>query len=138
MSRISLNSDRSRTDRDARDYDASDLVRDSSVRGRLLELSSKNRHHLENTDARMIVMSNLCPESPSTEIVGVLKGTHEIMMRPNLCRKALREEFYSSYLRRKPTSSAKVGLKASTRLGHNFYNIHPFDLTSRWRVLITS
>ena len=62
-------------------------MRDSSVRGRLLELSSKNRHHLENIGTRIIVISNRCPESASTETVGVVSDTREIIYRPFICLK---------------------------------------------------
>ena len=64
-----------------RDYFAS--IRFSLIfsKGRSLELSSKHRHHLENIDIMIIVISNMCAESASTATVGVVSETREIISR---------------------------------------------------------
>ena len=75
-------------------------MQDSCVRGRLLELSSKNRHSLESIDTRIIASSSLSPEYVSTESVRVLTETREIIMRPIQCGTVLWDDIYSSYSRK--------------------------------------
>ena len=74
-------------------------MRDSSASEQLLELSLKNRHHLENIDTRIIVISNMCLKSASTETVRVVSDTRELIVRPFVFLKHCSTDFQSSYVR---------------------------------------